>query len=129
MDEQLNAVIAHQAHRVQAFGHLSDGAVKRCVNGIPGGFDAAAAAQNGRCERFVRQLLQRDDPACGIITVFFSPLNFVSAAFLPPNSLSKKPISLPFFLRCTQRDLHLNKDIILCRKLQSASCTKRRTDV
>ena len=64
MDEQLDAVIAHQAHRVQAFGHLCDGAVKRCVNGIPGGFDAAAAAQNGRCERLVRQLLQRDDLAC-----------------------------------------------------------------
>ena len=64
-------------------------------------------------------------PSSGIMTVIFSPLNFVSAA-LPPNSLSKKPIVHFSFSFCaaSQRDLHLNKDTIPRQKKQAIFCTK-----
>ena len=56
MDQQLDAVVAGNAHSVQGGGDLSHSAVKGGVHGVAGGLNAAAGAQNALCKGLVRDV-------------------------------------------------------------------------
>ena len=53
MDQDLDAVLAGQAHGVQGGSHLFHGAVKRSIHGLAGGLDAAAGAKDALCKGLV----------------------------------------------------------------------------
>ena len=53
MDQDLDAVIAGQTHSVQGGSHLIHSAVKRSVNGLTGGLNAAAGSEDALCKGLI----------------------------------------------------------------------------